>query len=649
MRLTLEKSVLTDLCTSFVILFATLAGQAAIAAAEQPAEKPNAPPATSHASTGIRFPADGGVLNVVDFGAIPDDDNDDTAAIQAALDKFPNGNRIVYLPAGEYLVSETLRWADGPHAGTRQKRTILQGEGRDLTTIRVPDATPAFDGRQDSSKAVIWTGSRPAQRFRNAIRDLTVHTGQQNPGAIGIQFNASNQGTMRNVRIVSGDRQGRIGLDLGHTDEIGPLLVRHLTVEGFDEGIRTFWPVNSCTFEHITLKHQNKFGWHNYHQMIFVRGLHSENRVPAIFNRKDSWGTVTLVDSELRGLPGAEKTAGVLNQRQLYLRNTTITGYGKSIDNADKGRDKGDVEPPGLVSEDTSHANVASLFHDLGGTLPSERQHLPVKETPEVPWGDPSVDWVNLVDFGADPSGENDSSAALQAAIDSGAKTVYLPGGSHFRFDGEVLIRGATERIIGLEGRCRFGDRAVWRLVDSDRANGGDDAAVVVIERCSNVSGGQSVTIQHESSRTLVVSSWIGAHVVGRGSGDIFIDDLSGRLDLESREQAAWCRQLNTERDGTMLTNNGASLWILGMKTEKIGTIIHTKGGGFTDLLGCFVYSNRGWDNSIPAFLIEDSTANLCGLNERNFNRRPCEFWFQETVEGELRTRKERAWVYLSQ
>ena len=63
-----------------------------------------------------------------------------------------------------------------------------------------------------------------------------------NPGAIGIRFNASNQGPIRNVRIASGDGEGVNGLDLGHTDEIGPLLVRNLVVDGFDEGIRTWWP-----------------------------------------------------------------------------------------------------------------------------------------------------------------------------------------------------------------------------------------------------------------------------------------------------------------------------------------------------------------------------------------------------------------------
>lgn len=621
------------------------AGVDRVASADTPRKSLSA---TSRPADGVRFPADGGVLNVLDYGAIPDDDKDDTIAIQAALDNHPNGNRIIYLPAGEYIVSNTLRWPAGPHSGTQQKRTILQGQDLTLTTIRVPDDSKAFAGEQNSATAVIWTGSRPAQRFRNAIRDLTVHTGSNNPGAIGIQFNASNQGTIRNVRIVSGDGQGRIGLDLGHTDEIGPLLVRNLTVEGFDEGIRTWWPVNSCTFEHITLQRQNKFGWHNYHQMIFVRGLRSENRVPAIFNRKDSWGTVTLVDSELRGLPGAEKSSGILNERQLYVRNTRIVGYGKAVDNADKGRDKGDVEPEGLIAEDTSHKNVSAQFMDLNGTLIPGRLHLSAEETPTSPWGDPTTEWANIVDYGADTKGQHDCSAGLQAAIDSGAKTVYLPAGGEFYFDGEVRLRGSVHRILGLEGRCRFGEQAVWRLVDADASAARLDAPILTIERCSNESGGRNATISHESTRTLVVSSWTGAHVIGRGSGKIFLDDFCGRLDIEDARHQVWCRQLNTEHQGTMLTNSGAKLWILGMKTERIGTIIHTRNGGFTDLLGCFVYSNQGWDNTIPAFAIEDSTANLCGLNERNFNQHPCEYWFREVANGQERCQNERSWVYLS-
>jgi len=271
-----------------------------------------------------------------------------------------------------------------------------------------------------------------------------------------------------------------------------------------------------------------------------------------------------------------------------------------------------------------------------------------VKETPEVAWGDPAKDWVSLVKFGADPGGKADASAALQAAIDSGAKTIYLPAGMEFRFDSEVELRGPVKRIIGLEGRFFTEGKAVWRLVDGKHPRGLPDAPAVIIERCSNRSGGAGIVVRHESARTLIVSSWIGADIEGHGTGDIFIEDLSGRLDLNRPGQSAWCRQLNTEHTGTMLRNHGGKLWILGMKTERIGTIIETVNGGFTDAAGIFIYSNLGWEDTVPAFIIQDSTAILAGINERNFNRRPVSLWFRETQGAETRDSKELAWVYLS-
>ncbi len=585
----------------------------------------------------ITFPKDGGVLDVREFGAQADDAVDDTAAIQKALDAFPNGNRIVFLPTGTWIVTDTLRWPKG-EGGNGEKRTILQGAGMSLTKIVVPPATPGFT---ETPKAVLWTGERPAQRFRNAVRDLTIEIGKGNPQAVGMQFNASNQGCVRNVTLRAEGESGLIGLDMGFTDEIGPLLVQNLTVEGFATGIVTKWPVNSNTFEHITLRGQRKLGWHNYHQMIFCRDLTSENAVTTIYNEKDSWGTVTLIDSKIRGQNSADP--GILNQRHMYLRSVEITGHPISIDHADKGRDKGDVTAPGLIAEDTSHANVAAPFRFAGEKTFAEAgpvTHLPVKETPQVPW---EGRWVNLESFGADPEGKKDASAALQAAIDSGAETIYLPAGREFHFDSEVIIRGPVRRIIGLEGRFFTEGKARWRIVDTT-----NDAPAVIIERMSNRSGGHTIEILHESKRTLIVSSVIGFDVVGQGQGDIFLDDFCGRLNLNAKGQSVWCRQLNTEHEGTMCLNNGGKLWILGMKTEKIGTIIETRNGGTTDVSGVFIYANRGWEPDLPAFICHDSTLTLCGINERNYTKRPIIIWVRETQGGETRDLKERPWVYLS-
>ncbi len=597
----------------------------------------------------IIFPADGGILNVLDFGAIPDDDKDDTKAIQEALNLHPAGNRIIYLPAGTYRVTDTLKWPDGDHAGIAQKRTILQGAGKALSILEVPPKTKSFN--ENPPKPVIWTGSKPAQRFRNAIRDLTIKIGKDNWNAIGMQFNASNQGGIRNVTIQSENGTGKIGLDLGHTDEIGPLLVKNLTVDGFEYGISTKWPVNSNTFENITLKNQRKYGWWNYHQMIFVRGLISENLVTALYNEKNSWGSVLLMDSHLHGDKAAQHIPGILNQRHMVFRNVEIFGYKKPVDHSDKKREKGDIDHPGLITDDTSHRNVVSLFRELKGDsfdgiedLPT----LPIKETPTIPWGNPSKDWANINGFGADPSGQKDSAPALQRAIDSGGKTVYLPAGATYLFQSEVRIRGPVQRIIGLEGRFTAEGKAVWKLVDNNHPTGLKDSPTVIIERMSGRSGAVGMLIRHESKRTLVVSSTMGFNVEGHNTGDLFLEDFSGHLDRVSPDQSAWCRQLNSERKGVKCKNTGGKLWILGMKTESLGTLIETTNGGHTEVNGLFLYSNTGWKDDIPAFLIMDSTAVFRGINERNFNRSPVSFWVSETQGDETKELRERPWVYLS-
>jgi len=611
--------------------------------------------ASASAQVSITFPVNGGIVDVRNYGATPDDDTDDTKAIQGALDAFPNGNRIVYLPPGVFIVRDTLNWPAGGSGSVAQKRTILQGAGEGLTTLKLPENTGGFtDGGKP--KALVWTGSAPAQRFRNAVRDLTIEVGPKNHGAIGLQFNASNQGSLRNLTIRSLDGSGKIGLDLGHCDEIGPLLGKNLTVEGFEIGISTKWPVNSNTFEHVTLRNQRRIGWWNYHQMIFIRDLISENRVPSIFNEKDSWGTVTLLDAHLHATNPDGNTPAIHNQRQVCLRNVEILGYRVAVNNDDKERDKGDINQPGLVKEDTSHRNVVSLFREIkDGTFATagETVPLPVKETPLVPWGDPEKDWVNLTDFGADPAGATDASVALQKAIDSGAATIYLPGGANFRFSSVVEIRGPVRRIIGLEGRFiadkkTGGSGPVWKLVDGKHPQNLPDAPVVIIERAANESGGAELLLRHESARTLVVSSTTGFNVEGYGKGDIFLEDFCGHLDRVAPGQSAWCRQLNSEREGTKCRNVGGRLWILGMKTEKTGTLIETTGGGITEVNGAFVYSNAGWNAREPAFLIEDSIVNLYGINERNFNRQPVTLWVRERQGAEMKELTEMPWVYLS-
>lgn len=65
--------------------------------------------------TGGRFvrSADESYVNVKWFGAKGDGKADDTKAIQAAIDSLPDGGGTVYLPAGTFAISSTIRIGDG--------------------------------------------------------------------------------------------------------------------------------------------------------------------------------------------------------------------------------------------------------------------------------------------------------------------------------------------------------------------------------------------------------------------------------------------------------------------------------------------------------------------------------------------------------
>jgi hypothetical protein len=565
----------------------------------------------------IAFPADADVLDVRAYGAVANDGLDDTAAIQAALNAFPNGNRIIYLPDGTWDVSDTLRWPAGTPGATDFKRTILQGQSRDGTLLRLRDGAPGF-GDKALSKPVIYTGPAPAQRFRNAVRDLTVSVGRGNPGADGIQFNASNQGTVRRVRIRSEDGQGATGLNLAFTSEIGPLLVKDVHVIGFDHGVRTGDAINGIVVEGLTVEGQSVAGLRNGGQVFSLRGFKSINRVPAIINGTnpyggvDTGGVLTLVDAYLIGTGEARNVSAITSAAFLFARNVISTGYRRVLE---KPTINGTLVQAGAsLAEYTSEA-VEAEFPSAGRSL-----GLPVAETPDVPW-DALADWVSPLAYGAVGNGTADDTAAIQAAIDSGKPTVYFPAGKTFRMTGDVFVRGGARRLIGTEGRFT----GTGRFVVRDGTH-----PVVVIERMT-----AAPAVEHQGSRTLVLRHLLGAGVTGTGTGDLFIEDMvGGPVRLLNPAQRAWARQLNVELDGEVnVLNQGATLWVLGLKTERGNIKVDTQAGGATEVLGAHIYSTSQ-PKTAPIFRIHESRASFAGVAESNFDGNRYTDYVSETRGG---------------
>ena len=585
--------------------------------------RPNPPRPAVAGAENIVFPVNSGIIDVTaaPYNAQGDGKADDTRAIQQALRDYAAKGAIIYLPNGTYLISKTLRW------GNNQKLTTLQGQSRAGTIMRLKDACPGFTdpGQPD---AMVWTGDKPAQRFRNQIRNCTWDTGQGNPGAIGVQFNASNCGCLRDVAIRSGDGTGVIGLDLSYTDDFGPFFVKNVRVEGFDTGIATKHGVNSVVFENVTLRGQRKVGWHNNGHPITVRGLVSDNAVTAIC--QEQWGGfLTLIDAKLTGTGAASGLPAIrLSAGGMLARNVAVPGYASAIQKETEGRRE--TVPGPLVDEWASARLPGSGPKTLG---------LPVKETPEVPWDDPQQ-WAVITDFGAKVDGQTDDSDALQRAIDSGKTTVCLPRGVMV-LKKPIVLRGNVRRLIGCETFLKFpspmsGAGSIFTVGESSEP-------VLVVERFAcwfwdNESGLNF--IDNPTQRTLVLKDLSdvddttdrrpnGRGTVISGPGELFVEDVAGRFHLRPGMRA-WMRYVNPETNQDHrntrpeaqwhLRNDGGQLWILGIKTEGPGPVLIARQGGRTELLGGLMYSSGGArTQDQPAFVIEDSQASI-SITEANFS-----------------------------
>jgi hypothetical protein len=587
----------------------------------------------------VRFPADAGIVDVTKppYSAKGGGKTDDTKAIQQALEDHPAGGAIIYLPNGTYLVSDTLKWPQGPRGGLEQKNTILQGQSRDKAVLKLADKAAGFDDPK-KRKAVLWTGQKPAQRFRNAVRTITIDTGRGNPGASGVQFMANNQGGMFDVLIRSGDGSGVAGLDMAYTDEIGPLLVRNVEVVGFDHGILCGFAVDSMTFENVVVKDQKVSGFENRGQVVSIRGLTSVNAVPAV--RNTGGGLMTLIDAEL---VGGKDGAAIVSPAPLFARSVKSGGYRHAVEQPKKDAESAFTAGPNL--DEFTTREVSTLFD----VKEKRSLNLPIKDAPEVPWGDVAKDWTSPLQHGYDPKDRErpakapqnwqpkDASEALQKAIDSGATTVYLPR-SLWMIGKTVVLRGKCRRLIGCEATV---DPLKTLTGPMFRVEDGDGESVIIERIRGGYVPSPDVRFEHATKRAVVLRNvTVGRTEAGcyrntPGAGPLFLDDVVGGGFVFTKQEV-YCRQLNAENDTVKVTNDGGTLWILGLKTERKGTLVETTNGGRTEVLGCFCYTTAREKHDAPMFVCVDSAISVTA-GETCFTGKPFPVVVRETRKGEAK------------
>lgn len=585
----------------------------------------------------ITYPADAGVINVKNHGVVGNGVTDDTAALQALITANLSRGNVLYFPNGTYKISDSLNYGSSPAGVT------LEGQSRNGVIIRLQDNATGFATATDSGAKPILEMVRKtndavfANGFNLFVRNLTIHTGSGNPGAIGIRFMGNNFAGISDVTIRSGhaSKDGWAGLCFDRRAS-GPAFFTRIEIDGFRQGIRTS-SRNYCeVFEDILVKNQTQFGIYvgPSSETMSFRRLTSQNSVPAIHVAEGNganqfrFAQVTIVDGHFTG--GAADKSAIENGSFVVLKNVLATGYQRIANNTHS-------ETPSLNALRTERMYISDVAHSL---FPSQigSLNLTVLETPAPPNTAPE-NWVRVNPGTISTATVNgiiekraQLAANLQAAIDSAASqgkdTVYLPklgsSGERTRWylGNAITIKGSVRRIIGLGSTVeitspmRDGTGSVFTF-DSTLPNG----ANVSIEGFAFGPSAEGryynfTLFHHGTSKANIILRNIGApssysYKASAGAGNVFIENCSLYENLFVAGQKIWARQYNTESQYTQTTLNGSEMWCLGLKTENHGEAIKATNAKLEVCGGFLTPSHPNLPTNRVAFDLIDTQANI--------------------------------------
>ncbi|NJC84037.1 hypothetical protein HC030_15935 [Planosporangium mesophilum] len=260
---------------------------------------------------------------------------------------------------------------------------------------------------------------------------------------------------------------------------------------------------------------------------------------------------------------------------------------------------------------------------------------LPVRETPDFVAAQPT-DWVSVATYGAKPDDAEDDTAAIQKALDSGKPVVYLPTGRYV-ISKTLHVKGAVRQLAGFgstltPGGAAFGDAAAPAAVIQVEEGTARDVTVWGLRIAKAPQGGTATTgspktagligFAQRTTRPLVLKDVDccgvakASYQAQAGVGPLYLENVSAAGWQFDQPQQVWARQFNHLDRGTgddqspLLVNAGATVWVLGLETERDGPVMRTERGGRTEVLGGAVYESSASANDI-AFECVDGSMSL--------------------------------------
>lgn len=560
-----------------------------------------------------------------------------------------NKSWIIYLPAGEYLVSDTIdqgwparvwhpregwdniqrtTFASPEAAAERLKNEHwsaenyfirIVGQSRAKTVIRLKDRCPGFGMGQSTAVVAFHQTVFSNVNQGNYFENITIVTGSGNPGAVALKWNAANWGGIRNVLLRSGDGHGRAGLMMNFGCAEGYL--RDITVDGFETGIDigAGAGANVVVLEHATVKNQSVLGVRvgKHHDCLDARKLLFKNLPAAV--KADNGSHVVLLESRAGGREGANAAVTIAEHGHLFVRDFEHAGFTAAIAGPGNATlvatriDEFVSDPPVTPRRD----------------VPAKSLRLPARDMPVVLPEPDLAKWADVQAFGAKGDGITDDTAAIQRAMNSGKPVVYFPRVAYV-VNGTVNIPASVRQVSFLHGNIY---RSVENPTEAMFRVSEPSGEPLLLHQNVNAGG---IFVDHEADRPLVLEdmhTWF-HHVrrYARAPGMLFPGPAAQTADIwqlyrntrpagatkevfaanvmgfavggkQARHAVenvrAWVRQLNNEHiPYAQVALRRSELWLLGFKTENAELLFHADQGSRLEVLGGIYHNFSKWDRS---------------------------------------------------
>jgi len=557
------------------------------------------------ATTPIVYPGDSGMIDVTKapYTADPTGVNDSTATIQAAVTANIGVSPVhtIYFPAGTYRITSTIKCVTT--AGAAHDRMSFQGAGQGVTILKLDPNLPAFQSTTTPAGVIRLNniaGNSTNDGLENNVWDMTIDVGVGNPGAIGLDWSCNNLATIRDVTVQSSDPNfaGYAGIYCDGWP--GPSLIKNVTITGFNYGVYVRSNQLGVTIDNATLAHQTStgtitgYGIYNNGNGVFMRHITSTNAVSAVY-AGTSGLTVMTQNCTLTGtgtgssLPAIKAQA---NNTPIYLRHVTTTGYNSLVTQA--------TTVGSIPTGEYSSQPVTRLFNNAEAGL------LLDPTTPDAPefYDSNMTHWADVTNTafagGAKSDGSADCTAAVNAAISSGATIVYFPMGTYL-ITGTVHVNGSVVEIFGNQSVINTSSLGTIANPGTIFNIENGTSPYVILDRLffQDVSGVYN-TINQATTRQLIIrDSNVGNYANSVTGGSVYLENTQSFSGTVTKNTLyAW--QMDTELNFPKIINNDSTFWVLGLKTEAATTAIQTINGGKTEVLGGFMFSNSPtWDTPI--------------------------------------------------